>query len=318
MVQAVVSVIVLNYNGMKDNYLPQCLDSLIHQSYPAVQIIVVDNASTDNSLDCIASNYPTIEVLKNSENLGFCLGNNLGYQLARGDYILFANNDTIFDSDCLAKLVEAAQKSAEIGSVSPKLVRPLADYQQIRLIDSTGLTMRKDFTLIDRGIDMMDLGQFDTPVYLFGVCGAAAFYTREALEATRKLEGAIWDIDFEYYYEDGDLAWRVQNLGYRCVYCPEAVVEHFRGGSAASRFFKKSKRFKVHTIKNRYLMMIKNIKCNLFWRYLLYILAREILIWGYLIIHPGLMIAVLKALRGTVSSAYSKRVRMPRFWTYTK
>lgn len=310
MLQPVVSVIVLNYNGLQDNYLPLCLDSLIHQTYPAVQIIVVDNASKDHSLEYIASHYPKIEVLRNPENYGFCLGNNLGYQFANGDYILFANNDTIFAPDCFEKLVRAAKTSIDIGAVSPKLVRPLTDCRIGRILDSAGLTMRRDFTLIDRGIGKIDLGQFDTPVYLFGVCGAAAFFTREAIEAARHVEGDVWDIDFEYYFEDGDLAWRLQNLGFRCLYCPEAIVEHYRGGSAASTFFNKSLPFKVHTIKNRYLMMVKNITAGLFWRHLPFILAREILIWGYLILHPDLFVKVFEALRVTIPSAYSKRKRL--------
>jgi GT2 family glycosyltransferase len=112
-----------------------------------VQIIVVDNASMDNSLEYIASRYPNIEVLRNRENYGFCLGNNLGYQLAKGAYIIFANNDAIFAHDCVEKLVNAAQTSRKIGAVSPKLVRPLTEENNSgRQIDSAGLTMRKDFT----------------------------------------------------------------------------------------------------------------------------------------------------------------------------
>lgn len=303
----IVSVIVLNFNGLEKNFLPQCLHSLENQTYQFLEVIVVDNASTDGSLEYIKKEFPNVALIKNDTNLGFCRGNNKGYHVSIGSFVLFANNDTVFAPDSIDLLVKAAYIAPDIGMVSAKLLRPFHENAKTkRYVDSAGLILRRDFTLRDRGYSLVDEGQYNQYAYLFAPCGAAAFYRRSALEAITT-NGQLWDESFFAYYEDGDLAWRLQNIGWRCIYVPTAIVEHYRGGSSPSTFFRKSRAFKVHTIKNRYIMVIKNARFSLIIRNLGWLIRQEILIWGYLLLHPALLFALAKSMNRAIPQALKYR-----------
>lgn len=306
---AVVSVIILNYNGVANDHLPDCLASLAAQSHPALQIIVVDNASSDNSVDFIQSHYPHITLIQNQTNLGFCRGNNVGFAQATGEFLFFLNNDTLVQPDCIGQLLQAAAQYPQAGLFSPKLQRPLPPHSPpsaAPLIDSAGLLLRRDLTLRDRGFSTPDQGQFQQPAFLFAVCGAALFI-RSSLAHALAVDGRLWDEAFFAYYEDGDLSWRAQNAGWRCLYWPTAVVIHKRGGASPASFFQKPAIYQLHTIKNRYLMLLKNGSWRLLWPQLPYILLRELLIWGYLALHPRRLWATLQALRPLVGLAWRQR-----------
>lgn len=301
-----VSVIVLNYNGLKNNFLPNCIASLNNQTYENIQIIVVDNFSTDTSIEYIKQTYPHITLIQNQENVGFCRGNNIGYYHAIGDYILFANNDTIFYNDTIANLIEGIQIRDDIGMISPKIIRPVKEESDQVVLDSAGLMLKRDFMLRDRGFGEFDREEFNQPTYIFAPCGAAAFYKRETLESIIE-DGMVWDENFYAYYEDGDLAWRAHRNGWKCVYYPTAVIIHYRGGSSDHNFFSKPLQFKVHTIKNRYLMIVKNASLRQIIIHSPILFYRELLIWGYLLLHFHLMLDVIKALKDTLLPTLHKR-----------
>jgi GT2 family glycosyltransferase len=303
-----VSVIVLNFNGMTNQYLATCLESLRKQSFPSLQLIVVDNASRDESRSYLKG-CTDVHFVTTDKPLGFGAANNLGYAHATGDYVLFANNDTVFETDCVQQLVTAANLAPDIGMVAPKLLRPRQGTDSIRLIDSAGTLLRRELTMYDRGWEAPDRGQFDAPAIIFAPTGAAAFFRRPALETVRYEDGMLWDEDFYFYYEDGDLGWRVRNAGWRCLYYPAAVVEHYRGATMPPKFFSKTHAFKVHTIKNRYLMILKNAPARMLIKNLPVLLAREVLILGYMLLHPRLLGDVWRALGGSMSRALQKRRR---------
>lgn len=302
----VVSIIVLNYNGIINEHLPDCLASLNQQTYRQIEIIVVDNASTDNSNDFLESHYQQITLIKNKQNTGFCQGNNIGYAQASGQFIFFLNNDTITAPDCVEQLVEAAELFPQAGVFSPKLKRPSPTPSSSQLVDSAGLLLRRDLTLRDRGFSIADEGQYDQAAFLFAACGAALFIRRETAEEVLA-NGRLWDETFFAYYEDGDLCWRVQNNGWRCLYVPTAVILHKRGGASPATFFNKPPDYQVHTIKNRYLMIIKNARWSLLLRQFPFLLLREMSIWGFLGLHPKLLVSVLRTLRQTVPLAWRHR-----------
>jgi len=306
MKKSIVSVIILNFNGMKNNFLPNCLQSLVQQTYHYLQIIVVDNASSDESVFYVEQNFPDVLLIKNGVNLGFCRGNNIGYHHATGEFILFLNNDTILMPDSIEKLVLAINLHPLIGMVSPKLLRPQLKNTNFHVLDSAGLMLRNDFTLRDRGFGEYDTGQFDESQHIFAPCGAAAFYKRDTLESIQE-DGQVWDENFEAYYEDGDLAWRAHRRGWKCVYYPSAVVVHHRGGSSSHNFFSKPMQFKVHTIKNRYLLISKNASLKHIILHSPWLFCRELLIWGYLFLNPRLMIKVINSFRNTVLPTLCKR-----------
>jgi GT2 family glycosyltransferase len=303
-----VSVIIVNFNGLNNDFLPSCLHSLTQQNYPSLQIIVVDNASSDGSADYVANHFPNIILVKNPENVGFCRGNNIGFAYATGKYVMFVNNDTVLAKDCIGKLCYAIELKPDIGMVAPKLIRPSINDKVPPLLDSAGLLLQKNLLLRDRGFGEFDFGQYEEAAYLFAPCGAAAFFRKDVLEAvSRQCNGELWDEDFVAYYEDGDLAWRVRHKGWKCLYFPQAIVIHYRGGSSASAFFDKPFAFKVHTIKNRYLMLLKNASLWLIITQVLHLLRQEILIWGYLCLHPRLFIVIVRTLVDTLPGAFKKR-----------
>jgi GT2 family glycosyltransferase len=316
-VRPLVSIIILNYNGLAHSHLPDCLASLHCQTYAALEIIVVDNASPDDSTRFVEAHYPQVHLIKNGQNTGFCMGNNTGYAQATGRFIFFLNNDTLVMPDCIEQLVAAAQRHPQAGVLSPKLVRPLPTPTSPQQIDSAGLLLRSDLTLRDRGFSANDEKQFNQPAFLFAACGAALFIRRETAEAVQ-VNGRLWDETFVAYYEDGELCWRVQNRGWRCLYFPTAVVVHKRGGASPASFFQKPPHFQVHTIKNRYLMIIKNSPWRLLVRQLPFLLVRDLLIWGYLILHPPVLLNTIRALSQTVPHAWQQRAKTPPRTTATE
>ena len=115
-----VSIIIVNWNGLK--WLKLCLPSLAKQRYQPIEIILVDNASTDESTAWTRKHYPKVKIIRNGENLGFAEANNVGYRKAKGEYILLLNNDTIVKPDSLVELVQKMESAADIAGAQSKLL----------------------------------------------------------------------------------------------------------------------------------------------------------------------------------------------------
>jgi GT2 family glycosyltransferase len=243
-----VSVVILNWNGKK--FLKDCLDSVLTQSYPNLEIIVVDNGSTDSSPKIIKRGYPSIKLIENQENQGFSKAANQGITEASGSHILSLNNDVVLSPSFVEEAVNAISKDERIGSVSGKLLK---SPPQNGTIDSAGHIIFKNRLAFDRGDGETDAGQYDSFEYVFGACAAAALYRREMLEDV-KVKGEYFDEAFFAFLEDVDLSWRAQLRGWKSVYVPNAVAYHYRGGTAVRR----SKLVEIHNYKNRYLMILKN------------------------------------------------------------
>ncbi len=215
-----VSVVVVNYNGLR--FLRKCLDSLLAQTYKNVEIILVDNCSTDGSTSFIKANYPSVRLIENEANLGFSQGNNIGIRSSSGELIAALNNDTEATSQWLEALVKAAESHDDVGMCASKMLfmkRP-------GIIDSTGVCISRSGACWDRGMFERDSGQY---VFgeVFGPCAGAALYKKKMLDET-----GLFDEDFFAYMEDVDLAFRGRLAGWKCMYVPEAVVYHFHGGTA--------------------------------------------------------------------------------------
>jgi len=213
-----VSVIIVNYNGKR--WLEPCLAALGAQDIGPVEIIVVDNASSDGSVDFVRERFPAVRVEACDRNLGFAAGNNAGARLARGGYLAFLNNDTIPASGWLSALKRALEADKSIAFATSQIV--FLDDPSI--VDSAG-----DGYLRAGGAFKRFHGEPATraqqPSEVFSACGAACATRRELFE---ELGG--FDEDFFMVYEDVDLSFRARLAGYRCVYVPEAVVRH--AGSA--------------------------------------------------------------------------------------
>jgi GT2 family glycosyltransferase len=225
----IASIVIPNWNGIR--HLPVCLDSLRAQTYAPLEVIVVDNASTDGSQTLVTERYPEVRLLAMDHNLGLTGGNNAGFRAAHGEILISLNNDTESDPRFVEALVEAVREHPQAGIVAAKM--RLFDRRDV--LHSAGDGYRLDGIPFSRGVWQRDEGQFDTAGWIFGGCGGAVAYRRAMLD-----DVGLFDESFFMYCEDVDLNWRAQLAGWRCWYTPEAVVYHklsaTGGGSIASYY----------------------------------------------------------------------------------
>ena len=246
-----VSVILVNWNG--ERYIEKCLESVRRQTWTCVEIILIDNASTDRSLE-LAGSFKDLDitVLRNGENLGFAVASNQGIQVAKGEFVMFLNLDAHLHEQYIESLVTALQSDSGLGSATGKLYQ-LRYGAESHFIDSAGICVLTSRECLDRGQGQKDAGQFDRSELVFGASAAAGLYRRETLEALA-FEGEYLDNAFQMYKEDVDLAWRSLLCGWECLYVPTAIGWHERGGSTV----RLPRYIDVHSFKNRYLMVLKN------------------------------------------------------------
>ena len=211
----IVSVIIVNFNGL--SHLKECLDSLREQTFREFEVVLVDNASVDDSVAFVKDNYAEVIVIENHENLGYGGGNNAGLRISRGSYVALLNNDTKVDPEWLQRLVEAAQKDETTGMCASKIM----NYYQADMFDNTGLIMYRDGIARGRGRLEKDIGQYDAEEEVLFPSGCAGLYRKAMLD-----EIGLLDADFFLYVEDVDIGLRGRLAGWRCVYVPDAVVYH--------------------------------------------------------------------------------------------
>ena len=212
--------------------IARCLQTLLGQSHPAEQRIVVDNASSDGSIERLLGIDPGLRVVRNSSNRGFSLAANQGIAAAEGDWVLLLNQDVELEADYLERLLAAGVLNDRIGAVTGKLMRRGAVGEP--LVDSTGHILYRNGWASNRGEGLPDGEQWATPGTVFGVSAAAALYRVSMLRAVS--DGCARPFDERYfaYIEDVDLDWRAAQLGWTAWYEP-AVAWHQRGASGARR-----------------------------------------------------------------------------------
>ena len=228
MVAPLATVIVPTLNGA--HLLPNCLDSLVAQSYPNLEVIVADGASTDSTRQLMANRYPAMRFLSLRRNAGFSGNVNAGLRAARGDVLCLLNNDARADPDWVAVCVEALMENTEPGSVASKVL-----YEDGRTINSAGDTFCLDGSARQRGNGQPDGPAWDRAVPVFGAMGGAAAYRRSML-----VDVGLFDERFFAYLEDVDLAFRAQLRGWSCLYQPLARVKHrgsATGGGPLASFY---------------------------------------------------------------------------------
>lgn len=217
-----MSVVVPNYNGAR--FLRDCLDSVREQSYPNLEAIVVDDASTDASPDLVIREFPEMQLFRMPKNSGFARAANEGMRRARGEVILLLNNDAAANSDWVEQIVEVLHRHPEAGSVASKMVL----WDQPNVIQSAGDIFLRSGVPDSRGVWQADAGQYEREEEVFGASGGACAYRRTMLEQI-----GLFDERFFMYCEDVDLAFRAQLNGFACIYAPKAVVRHRLSASGA-------------------------------------------------------------------------------------
>src|SRR5512143_3883264 len=227
--QPLVSIIIVNWNG--SIHLPTCLNALRRQTFTHFEVIVVDNASRDDSIELLKRDYPEVKILALDRNRGFAGGNNVGIKSALGSIIVLLNNDTEVEPHWLQVITDTFDEHPEAGLIASKMLL----FDQRDKFHTAGDYYRLDGIPGNRGVWETDRGQYNNKEYVFSACGGSAAYRRSMLDQI-----GLLDEDFFYSCEDIDLAWRAQLAGWKCVYAPQATVYHklsATGGGATASFY---------------------------------------------------------------------------------
>jgi hypothetical protein len=220
-----VTVVVPNWNG--ERFLETCLSSLRRQSFKDFEVVLADNGSTDGSVEFVARNFPEVRIVRLPENRGFSAAVNAGIKASpAAEHVVLLNNDTEVDPGWLEALVEAADRHPEAGLFASKLV----DFRNRRQLDGAGDALRASGLPYRLGHGEVDRGQFDRETFVFSACAAAALY-RSSLFG----EIGLFDEDFFSNCEDGDVSFRAQLAGHRCLYVPRSVVYHMGSASTGGK-----------------------------------------------------------------------------------
>ena len=223
-----VSVIVLNYNA--GELLLNCIKSIKKSAYKNLEIIVVDNISTDKSQEICKEKYPNIKLIQNDENFGYCEGNNIGIRKARGDFIMILNPDTIVEPNCIKELIFAHEKLGE-GLYQPKILS-LNEKQVLQstgnMIHVFGFGFAKDKGRKDEEVSE----EIEKIGYASGTC---LFTSKSVLEKVGLLDSFLF-----LYHDDLDLGWRASQIGINSYYVPKSKIYHVESYSlkwSAKKFY---------------------------------------------------------------------------------
>ncbi|MFZ5845160.1 MAG: glycosyltransferase family 2 protein [Patescibacteria group bacterium] len=221
-----VSVVILNWNGKR--FLKDCLSSLAHTKYKPLEVILVDNNSSDGSGEYVKKYFPWVKLIKNKTNYGFAKGNNLGFQAATGEYVLFLNNDTKVTPDFLDIMIRDFQKDSTIGCIQPQM-RVLNAPQ---LLDEAGAYLTPNGFLYHYGYRKdYSLSLYRSPREIFSAKGACMLIPRVVFQSVGK-----FDEDFFIFFEETDLCHRIWLSGYRVLYEPRSNIFHLAGGDTADKY----------------------------------------------------------------------------------
>ncbi|KFM20126.1 glycoprotein 3-alpha-L-fucosyltransferase [Marine Group I thaumarchaeote SCGC AAA799-P11] len=232
-----ISIIIVNYNGK--TLLEKCLESLYKVNYDNVEVILVDNNSTDGTMEFVTKNYPSIITIKLNSNKGFAEPNNIGSKIAKGEYLLFLNNDTVVTPDFVSELVKVMESDKKTAICQSLLLKPDGT------IDSSG-----DF--IDKlGVVYNSKTKSDEIRTISSARGASMLIRNSVF---KKLDG--FDEKFFVSFEDVDLGWRTWILGYRVKLVPKSIVYH-HGGTTIEKI---KSEIAFHGFKNQLSMKITNFE----------------------------------------------------------
>ncbi|MGE5648480.1 MAG: glycosyltransferase family 2 protein [Acidobacteriota bacterium] len=271
-----VSITIVTYNSGR--FIKRCLESVLAQGYRHKEIIVIDNASTDGTAAILEQFEDRCRIVFNDANVGFAEAQNQAIKLSRGEWVLALNPDVLLTPYFIDAMLEAAAVDPKIGTVCGKLLTMRASFAlpDQPLVDSTGIYFTPMLRHLDRGSQEVDNGHYLNHEYVFGATAAAALYRRKMIDDI-SIGGEFFDHDFFAYREDADVAWRAQLMGWRCIYTPAARGYHVRTVLPGNRRALPPG-INMHSVKNRFLMRMKNMTGDLYRRNWLSITARDIVV----------------------------------------
>lgn len=246
-----LAIVILNWNGRK--FLEQFLPTLVGFLPDYAEIVVADNASTDDSVVFLKTSYPSIRLIENANNEGFAKGYNLALRQVEAQYYCLLNSDIEVTDHWIEPIVEMMDANEKVAAVQPKLLsyhhRDMFEYAGAAggFIDKYGYPFCRGrvFSNVEK-----DLGQYDTEMDIFWATGAALFVRSDVYHTMGGL-----DDDFFAHMEEIDFCWRLKNAGYKIKYCPQSVVYHIGGGTLP-----KNNSYKTYlNFRNNLFLLLKNL-----------------------------------------------------------
>jgi len=305
-----VSIIILAGPQARD-HLATCLPSVLAQTYPHLEVILVDNQTADDSVPFTEQSFPQVKVISTGQSLGFDAANNLAMKQAQGEYFFLLNDDTEMEEGCVTECLRVMLRSDRIAASVPKMklfyMRPF--------LNSIGNSLYPDGLSCDNFIGYLDVGQFDDIDQIFSACFGAAMLRRSVIE-----EIGYLDERYSFYFEDMDWSFRARLSGYNVVAAPQAVVYHKFNASMD----KLPSTFKLRLVAhNRVRFVWKNLNAGRAWRFARIYRAETLrhILWAMENRIPGVMRAYceswLKWLRLVPNLAIARwqtrRLRHPGF-----
>lgn len=242
-----VTIIILNYNGRK--WLAKCLPTVKKLSYKNLEVLVVNNGSSDDSGDYVKSRFPEFKLLEIKKNRGFVGGNNFGVKKAQGKYILLLNNDTKVTPNFLHPMVERMEKDNSVGALQPQI----RSMRNISLLDSVAAFYTTSGFLYHYGYyQESKKKQYQKELPVYSIKGACFFMRRDDY-----LNLGGLDEDFVCYVEESDLCHRIWLSGKKVIYLPTSYIYHYGGGDMS--IMEKNETTAFRTYRNRFYSYIKNL-----------------------------------------------------------
>jgi GT2 family glycosyltransferase len=276
-----VAVCIVTHDSAAD--LPGCFASIVALDHRPLEIVVVDCASRDGSLETARAHAPEgipFQAVGLSENLGFAGGMNAALARTRAPWVLTLNADARPGLEYVTRLLDCirAHPEVRIGAVTGRLIRP----SQPRRLDACGMLLTRNWRHLDRGSGEVDRGQLSVPERVFGATGAASLFRREALDDVA-VEGEVFDSRFHSFREDAELCFRLRERGWEVAYEPAALCEH-RRFNLPGRRSAMPVAVNLHSLKNRYLLRIYHQTGGNLLRTLVPTLIRDVAALGWVLL----------------------------------
>lgn len=290
-----VSVLIVNWNS-EDN-LRDCLESLYKINYQNYEVVLVDNASTDGSVEFVRKNFPKVKLTQAKRNLGFAGGNNLGLKNCKGKYVLFLNNDTIVTKEFLNDLVDIIENDLTISVIQPTILFHRPGTELHEKINSVGSFLLKSGFLyhLDYG-KKFQKEKYEDIYEIFTAYGACFLAKKVTIDKI-----GLFDERYFAYFEETDFSHRVWLNGGRVVIYTKALIYH-KGGKTSEKL--PSALIQYHSFKNRLYTYLKNLSLkNLLLVLFPHLMICEISSVLYLLTgRPGYAIAIQKSIAWNLSN----------------
>jgi GT2 family glycosyltransferase len=266
-----ISIIILNWNG--SDCIGECIESVDKTTYKNIEIIVVDNASTDGSAQMVQIKYPRVKLLYLKENIGFAAGNNRGFLAAQGKYVATLNNDVVVEPEWLNQPVELLENDSAVGIIA---CRQMNYYNHEKMDCLYSYPLRSLlFQPMGSGKTFSPASLYSSPGYVIGAGGASAIYRKKLLDS---LSG--FDERYFSFHEESDLCLRAFLSNWKCIYAPAAVVHH----RVSFSFNRIKRQFAFYHERNRIWFIYKFYPFSFILRNALWILIMELRVFRVFVI----------------------------------